>query len=290
MVNKEIKIIIDEHAGFCAGVKRAIKLAEDELDNKGKVYSLGELIHNRKEIERLKRKGLICVEREHLVKGSIEADFKLLFRAHGEGKDVHSKAKQLPNELIDGTCSIVKRLQKMVEEAYNNGYSIILIGKKHHPEVLGLQGHCEQSAYVVLSKEEIDKISTDKRISVFAQTTTGEKLFDCLSAYIKSRYSDAEINKTICNAVLKRRDELSKFIKKIDTLIFVGGKHSSNTKVLYDFCKSLLDRTYFVSDKKEIKPEHLHGARTIGISGSASTPRWLMDQIRDYIRDLKLNY
>jgi len=281
---------MDEYAGFCGGVKKTIDLAENELKNSGEVYSLCELIHNPKEIERLEKKGLKIIDHIDL-KTKSENKYKkarLITRAHGETKKNFQLAKQKGFTVIDGTCRIVGKLQRRIEKAYKEGYQIIIVGKKHHPEVISLMDKTDETAEVILDVNELNSVDYTKKTAIFAQTTISEELFDKVTGRLKNMFRNLEINKTICASVLKRKEQISRFLSKVDTLLFVGGKNSSNTKVLVDYCKSLKKETYHIESEKDVDIQQIRKSEIIGITGSASTPKWLMVKIKKYLEN-KLN-
>ncbi|MFC1724702.1 4-hydroxy-3-methylbut-2-enyl diphosphate reductase [candidate division KSB1 bacterium] len=288
-----MKIIIDKHAGFCGGVKKTIKIAENELETNNNVLSLCELIHNPQEIERLEKNGLKIIDHKDIDEDLKEKfkDSVLITRAHGEKWKYFEQAKKMGFNIIDGTCSIVARLQKKIENAYREGYQIIIVGKKHHPEVIGLLDRTEGTARVILNVDEIGDIDFSKKSALFAQTTISEELFDSISDELLEKFNKLDINKTICKAVLNRKVKIKEFLKQVNTLLFVGGKNSSNTKALVEYCKTLKSETYHIESEGDIDLNWLDGSNYIGITGSASTPKWLMERIRQYlINKLTINH
>ena len=280
-----MKIIIDENAGFCGGVKKTINLAEDKLNISANVYSLCELIHNAKEIERLEKNGLKIIEHKDLddnIKGKFDKSI-LITRAHGEKRKYFKLAEEQGFTIFDGTCGIVARLQDKIKDAYQKGYQIIIVGKKYHPEVIGLLDRTEGTARVILNINELKDIDFNKKTAIFAQTTISEELFDEISAQLKSKFIELKINKTICNAVLNRKKQIRKFMDRVDTLVFVGGKNSSNTRALVEYCKNINSKTYHVESETDINFKWFGDSEVIGITGSASTPKWLMENVKKYL-------
>jgi len=279
------KIVVDQNAGFCSGVKRAINLVEKELELGNKIYALGDLIHNRREIKRLEKKGLKIINPEELKdrQKEIVKNGKLIIRAHGEKKEIFQRAKELGIELIDGTCPIVKALQTQVKEAFYRGYQIIIVGKKEHPEIIGLKGQFEGEMEVILNSNECLHLNRNKKTAIFAQTTISEDVFDTIVEEYQKEYNLLDVNKTICKSVLKRKCEIEEFLKEIDTLLFVGGKNSSNTTALFEVCKKNLSDSYFIEGEGEIDVKWFEDSKTIGISGSASTPKWQMQALKEFL-------
>ena len=280
-----MKIIIDEHAGFCGGVKKTIKIAENELVTNKNVLSLCELIHNPQEINRLEKSGLTIIEHKDL-NGDLKEELKggvLITRAHGEKRKYFEQALKHGYHIIDGTCSIVARLQKKIEDAYRDEYQIIIVGKRHHPEVIGLLDRTEGTARVILSVDELSDIDYSKKTALFAQTTISEELFDSISEELLLKFDQLEVNKTICKAVLNRKQQIKKFLDHVDLLLFVGGKNSSNTKALVEYCRTIKRETYHIESEEDIELVWLKDSDYIGITGSASTPKWLMERIKLYL-------
>lgn len=285
-----MKVTVDQNSGFCWGVVRTIDIAEQELQESRKLYSLGDIIHNPVEIDRLKEKGLSTISLDDL---KDVKDAKVLIRAHGEPPETFRRAKELGIELIDATCPVVTKVQERIRKFYDNGYQIVIFGKKDHAEVVGLVGHTNGTAIVIKSGEEVDKLDLTKKTVLFSQTTMDKATFYLIRDVIKSRIKaefevgtfeemavDFHAKDTICGQVSGRDKKLREFSRSNDVMIFVAGRKSSNGKVLYEIAKEENARTYFVEDEKELQPEWFIGAETVGVSGATSTPQWLMDRIK----------
>ena len=285
-----MKVTVDQNSGFCWGVVRTIDIAEQELQESRKLYSLGDIIHNPVEIDRLKEKGLSTISLDDLKNVK---DAKVLIRAHGEPPETFRRAKELGIELIDATCPVVTKVQERIRKFYDNGYQIVIFGKKDHAEVVGLVGHTNGTAIVIKSGEEVDKLDLTKKTVLFSQTTMDKATFYLIRDVIKSRIKaefevgtfeemavDFHAKDTICGQVSGRDKKLREFSRSNDVMIFVAGRKSSNGKVLYEIAKEENARTYFVEDEKELQPEWFIGAETVGVSGATSTPQWLMDRIK----------
>jgi len=285
-----LKVTVDQNSGFCWGVVRTIDIAEQELQETKKLYSLGDIIHNPIEIERLEEKGLSTITLDDLE--NIK-DAKVLIRAHGEPPETFRRAKELGIELIDATCPVVTKVQERIRKFYDNGYQIVIFGKKDHAEVIGLVGHTGGTAIVVKSVEEIDKLDLTKKTVLFSQTTMDKANFYRIRDEIKARINaefevgtfeemaiDFHAKDTICGQVSGRDKKLREFSRANDVMIFVAGRKSSNGKVLYEIAKEENPKTYFVEDEKELRAEWFSGVETVGISGATSTPQWLMERIK----------
>ena len=285
-----MKVTVDQNSGFCWGVVRTIDIAEQELQESKKLYSLGDIIHNPIEIERLQGKGLATISLEDL-KGVTDA--KVLIRAHGEPPETFRRAKELGIELIDATCPVVTKVQERIRKFYDNGYQVVIFGKKDHAEVIGLVGHTNGTAIVIKSSKEVDKLDLTKKTVLFSQTTMDKATFYLIRDEIKSRIKaefevgtfeemaiDFHAKDTICGQVSGRDKKLREFSRSNDVMVFVAGRKSSNGKVLYEIAKEENPKTYFVEDEKELQPEWFNGVETVGISGATSTPQWLMERIK----------
>ncbi len=290
-----MNVTIDKHAGFCWGVVRTIDIAEDEMRESGDLYSLGPVIHNPREIERLRRQGLETVTHSDFerLKGK-----RVLIRAHGEPPSTYEQARNHGITLIDATCPVVTKVQERIRKFYDSGYQIVIFGKKDHAEVIGLVGHTNGEAVVIKSVEETSKVNPTKKTVLFSQTTMDKATFYEIAAVLKRNIRDVVVGTfeesaidfhakdTICGQVSGRDKKLREFAAQNEVMVFVAGRNSSNGKVLYDICKEANPRTYFVEDEGELEPSWFAGVNTVGISGATSTPQWLMERVRLAIEGL----
>jgi 4-hydroxy-3-methylbut-2-en-1-yl diphosphate reductase len=287
---------VDKFSGFCWGVVRTVDIAEEELAASQKLYSLGEIIHNPVEIERLEARGLTTIRHADL--GTIR-DAKVLIRAHGEPPETYKRAKELGIELIDATCPVVTKVQERIRKYFDKGYQVVIFGKKDHAEVIGLVGHTENTAIVIKSVEEVELLDLSKNTVLFSQTTmdkgTFYKIRDEIQRRIKGEFEvgtfeemavDFHAKETICGQVSGREAKLREFSRNSDVVIFVAGKMSSNGKVLYEIAKSENPRTHFIESEAELKAEWFEQAGTVGVSGATSTPQWLMERVKSAIEKL----
>jgi 4-hydroxy-3-methylbut-2-enyl diphosphate reductase len=290
-----MKVTVDKSSGFCWGVVRAINFAENELGESQKLYSLGDIIHNPMEIQRLKEKGLETISHADLAKIK---DAKVLIRAHGEPPETYRAARELGIELIDATCPVVTRVQERIRKYYNDGFQIVIYGKKEHAEVIGLVGQTNREAVVVKSMEEIHKIDFMRKTVLFSQTTMDKATFYRIKDELERRIKELVVESfeenaldfhardTICGQVSGRDRKLRLFAQENDVMIFIAGRNSSNGKVLYQICKEANPRTYFVEAEAEIQPEWFNGIERVGITGATSTPQWLMERVKGFIEGL----
>jgi 4-hydroxy-3-methylbut-2-enyl diphosphate reductase len=293
-----MKIEIDQESGFCFGVVRVIEIAEKILKEERKLYCLGDIVHNSREVDRLKEKGLKIIdyqEFKHL------KNCKILIRAHGEPPETYQIAEKNNIELIDGTCPVVLKLQERITEKYEklkpeNG-QIVIYGKKGHAEVRGLNGHADNTAIIVESMEDLKKIDVSRPLHLFAQTTKSREGYQNIFERIKEMYQTAankeiylHCTNSICAQVSRRTPKIREFCKNHDVIVFVSGRKSSNGKILFEECKKVNHRSHFVSDEDEIKDSWFINAKSIGICGATSTPKWLMEKIAEIVKKITATY
>jgi 4-hydroxy-3-methylbut-2-enyl diphosphate reductase len=289
-------VTIDKNSGFCWGVVRTVQIAEEALSNSEKVYVLGHIIHNPREIERLEHKGLETITTDDFERIA-HTGTKVLVRAHGEPPETYRKALELGIEIIDATCPVVTKLQERTRKFYLQGYQVVVFGKKDHAEVLGVRGVCNDECVVVKSVEDaLKNIDLKRKTVLFSQTTMDRPTFIEITKALKEKVAAEVIidsmeniatefhaKDTICGQVSGRENHLAKFAAENDVVIFAAGKASSNGKVLFDVCKAANPRTYFIEDISELRQEWLKGAESIGISGATSTPQWYMELVKSAI-------
>jgi 4-hydroxy-3-methylbut-2-en-1-yl diphosphate reductase len=304
-----MKVTVDTQSGFCFGVQFAIEMAEGELQDSGKLYSLGDIVHNTVEVERLNQKGLQTISKDDFKNLS---NTKVLIRAHGEPPETYRFAMENNIELIDASCPVVLKLQRRVKDFYDKGYQIIIYGKKDHAEVIGVNGQCSNEAIIIYYADLHDEAETLpidylKKTVLFTQTTQDTKGFYLLRDNLKKLFalkgnpenfdekiSDAESTEflakdTICRQVSGRDEKLTKFSKENEVVVFIAGKKSSNGKVLFGICKETNPRTYFAEHEGELEAEWFYRSdgspvETVGVCGATSTPMWQMEYVADIIR------
>lgn len=309
-----LTVDIDINSGFCAGVIRAIGKAEEFLKEDGekrKLYSLGAIVHNDAELNRLVEKGLVTIDKDDLNEMVDAQGESLLIRAHGEPPSTYLQAETLGFNIIDCTCPVVLQLQKDIKSAYERQTAtgkgqIIIFGKPGHAEVLGLLGQTNDSATVVENIPMLEEAISEKRISlevpteIFSQTTKSPAEYASLCSRLEEMMASHNemsverfkgrnmlvIHDTICSQVAKRHERLSKFALEHDVIIFVSGKASSNGKVLCELCKSLNIRTYHIDNVDEIKREWFRADDKVGICGATSTPKWLLIEASEQVLEL----
>ena len=284
------KVEIDEGSGFCFGVVTAIHKAEEELAKGETLYCLGDIVHNSREVDRLKTMGLITINREEFKQLK---NAKVLLRAHGEPPETYMIARENNIEIIDATCPVVLRLQKRIRQGYladsDEEKQIVIYGKSGHAEVLGLVGQTDGKAIVIEKAEEAKKLDLNKSIRLFSQTTKSLDEFQEIVEYFKQHISPEatfEYYDTICRQVANRMPKLREFAATHDLIFFVSGKKSSNGKMLFEECLKVNANSHLIDNEKEIDPSLLQNVKSIGVCGATSTPKWLMEKIYNHIRTL----
>ena len=280
-----------ETAGFCFGVVRAISEAEKALAGGETVYSLGDIVHNRIEVQRLEQLGLRTVthaDMPHL------AGCRLFIRAHGEPPTTYAAARAMDIGIIDATCPVVARLQRRVKEAHERmrpiGGQVVILGKRGHAEVVGLTGQVADPTIVIEREEDLALIDFSRPVYFLSQTTQSISLFQHLCDRMRSRATDpAQVfaHDTICRQVSNRESHLEEFAGRFDVIIFVCGRKSSNGRVLFEVCRRANPRSYNVEEASELRPEWFEGAESVGICGATSTPKWLMQEVADAVAGQK---
>ena len=296
-------VSIDNNSGFCFGVTSAIRTAEEELA-KGQLFCLGDIVHNGQEVKRLEQLGLATIDYDDL---RTLHNIRVLLRAHGEPPSTYHIAHNNGIEIIDATCPVVKKLQERIHKTYieHRDAQIVIYGKAGHAEVIGLQGQTNNTAIIIESEKDLDKIDFTRDIYLFSQTTKSVEGFNDLVAKLSALHSPNSIfeyHDTICRSVANRVEHLKAFAAEQDLVLFVGGRKSSNAKVLFEHCREANPNTVFIETQEDLQEKlstlyrsarkHLStfnfGLSTkIGICGATSTPQWLMQQVAEALQKLQ---
>lgn len=284
-------IEIDENSGFCFGVVRAISEAERALaEAGGEVFSLGDIVHNRMEVQRLERAGLRTIT--HADMEGI-AGRELFIRAHGEPPTTYRRADGLGIRVIDATCPVVAKLQQRVVRAHAEmeraGGQVVILGKRGHAEVVGLTGQVSGGTTVIENEDDLRLIDFSRPVYFLSQTTQSIALFESLGRRMKELAADpgaVRIDDTICRQVSNREQHLRSFAERFDVVVFVCGRKSSNGRVLFEVCREANPRTYNIEEAAELRPEWFATAASVGICGATSTPKWLMQSVADAVAAL----
>ncbi len=280
-----LQIEIDTASGFCFGVTTAIGKAEEELSHSDSLYCLGDIVHNERECERLRELGLQTID--HATFSKLH-DAKVLLRAHGEPPSTYAQASENGIEIIDATCPVVLQLQRRIKRKYDvpNRPQIVIYGKRGHAEVLGLVGQTNGEAIVIENLEEAEGLDFTRNICLFSQTTKSLEGFQRIVAYITEHIqapAEFEYFDTICRQVANRLPNIRNFAARHDVILFVCGLKSSNGRVLFEECKKVNPQSYIVDEPKNINPSWFDNAKSVGICGATSTPKWLMEACREAI-------
>jgi len=288
-----MEVEIDTHSGFCFGVRNAVEIAENALSRGEKVYSLGPIVHNDREVERLSALGLVSINHDQF---RDLTNCKVLIRAHGEPPETYITARENNITIIEATCPIVKKLQSRIKDVWikmkEKDGQVIIFGKPGHAEVIGLLGQTGNEALIISGPDDISKIDFTRPVELFSQTTMELNDYRKLKELIFKRMRESGVldpakelivHNTVCGQVSNREPNLKIFARKHDIIIFVSGRESSNGKMLFTVCKSVNPATYFVSSAKEIDRAWFTGKKSAGVCGATSTPRWLLDSVRDFI-------
>ncbi len=280
-----MEIILADRAGFCFGVKRAVEMTEKELTNTNEnIFSLGPLIHNPQAVKEFEEKGLKTIDEINGLNNS-----KVVIRSHGVSKAVVDKMKEQNIDIIDSTCPYVKSVHKKVEEFQKQGYNIVIVGDENHPEIIGINGWCNNEAFIINSEMEALNLPKMDKICVVSQTTNTQEKFEALSEIVKEKGEEVKIFNTICNATNQRQESCKEVAMKVDAMIVIGGYHSSNTRKLADISKKYCEHVYHIETKDELPLDELKRFNKIGITAGASTPDWIIKEVIEIMDNINNN-
>jgi len=274
-----MEVTLAEHYGFCFGVKRAIEIAE----NSKNASTIGPLIHNNKEISRLKTD--YNVETLNSI-NDIKDIKKAIIRTHGIPKDDLKFLKKNGIDIVDATCPFVTKPQQICEKMSDEGYDIVIFGDKNHPEVKGVMSYAKKNVSVVLNVDELKNRTFSNKIAVVSQTTRKFDEFMRIINYLILNHKEVRVFNTICNATFENQDAARKLAKKADIMIVIGGKNSSNTKQLYNISKEFCDDSYLIESENELKKEWFKNKEICGVTAGASTPNWIIENIIGKIKKI----
>lgn len=284
-----MEIIIGKLAGFCPGVLNAVEKTKNALKNNEKVYCLGELVHNGQVIKSLEKMGMITINNIE----EVPDNENIIIRAHGESEKIYEIADNKNLKILDLTCGRVKVIHDIVKKQRKNAF-IIILGKKTHPEVIGTKGFAGENSYVIENEDDIidaymeyEKTNLGK-VYIVSQTTMSSKYFDKLSKEVENNFIEADviIDKTICNTTEKRQAEVKEISQKVNNMIIIGGKNSSNTKELAKIAEQYCENVYLIENVKELKDVNFSNINTIGIMAGASTPIESIEEVKEFVKKL----
>ena len=282
-----MKVTKAKTAGFCFGVKRAVDTVYEQLEKASEsttIYTYGPIIHNEEVVKDMKQKGIIVLQSEAELDALTEGT--VIIRSHGVEKAIYDKLNAKGIKIVDATCPFVKRIHKIVQKESEEGRQIVIIGNAGHPEVEGIMGWAKGPAFVVESAEEIEKIplKQDSTLCIVSQTTFNYKKFkELVEIFEKKGYNIIVVN-TICNATEERQTEARDIASKVDAMIIIGGRHSSNTRKLYEICREQCPATYFIQTLDDLHLDLPKAASLVGITAGASTPNNIIEEVQNYVR------
>ncbi len=277
-----MNIIIADNSGFCFGVKRAVDKSIDVLKNSRKrVYSYGPLVHNEQVVSRLENMGLNSLEDLNNIK-----EGTIIIRSHGASKEIKEYIEKLGLDLVDCTCPYVMSIHNKVEEFLNKDYDIVIVGDRNHPEVIGINGHCDNKAYIINSEEEANDLPLFDRVCIVSQTTNRIEKFELLSEIVKNKAKEVQLFNTICNATKVRQKSTEEVAKKVDAMLVIGGKNSSNTKKLVEISNKHCKNVFHIETIKDLSLQDIQIFNTIGITAGASTPDWIIKEAVEVMDNL----
>ena len=277
-----LDVTIDTKSGFCFGVEYAIEVAEEILKKEGKLYCLGDIVHNDREVKRLEDMGLEIIDHDQLKEMK---NVKVLIRAHGEPPSTYDLAIKNNIILMDASCPVVLKLQNRIKKSHDKKEKIYIYGKHGHPEVKGLMGQTGKDAVVFQDINELDLDNIPKSITLYTQTTKSKEKFYDIVKQLTKRGIDINVNDTLCRQVSNRDNQLQDFSNNFDKIIFVSGTKSSNGNALFNVCKKNNNNSYFVSSSEEVKQGWFSQNEKVGVCGATSTPMWLMEEVKEKILD-----
>ena len=290
-----MEVLLAKSAGFCFGVKRAVETVYNQCETceecniknvqaAKKIYTFGPIIHNEQVVKDLEEKGVEVIENEDELKKLSEGT--VIIRSHGVPKRIYDLIEKQVLECVDATCPFVKRIHKIVEKESAAGKQILIIGNAGHPEVEGIMGWSSTPALVAETREEMQNLvcDSDKEVCIVSQTTFNYNKFQELVEIFGKRGYDISVVNTICNATEERQTEAREIAAKVDAMIVIGGRHSSNTRKLYEICSRECANTYFIQTLDDLHLELPKSVRLVGITAGASTPNKIIEEVQNYVR------
>ncbi len=279
-----MEVKLAECAGFCFGVKRAVDTVYEQIESGKTIYTYGPIVHNEEVVNDLTAQGVIVLESKHELTNLAEGS--VIIRAHGVPEEIYTIMEEKGLECIDATCPFVKRIHKIVEKAGREGEHVIIMGNPGHPEVEGIMGWCKGPVTVLEGLEEAERFTAKphEKFCVVAQTTFNYKKFERVVEIFEKKGYNVSVVNTICNATEERQRAARSLAAEADVMIVIGGKHSSNTRKLYEICSEECANTYFIQTLDDLHLELPKAVRLVGITAGASTPNKLIEEVQNYVR------
>lgn len=276
-----MEILIAETAGVCFGVERALNLSEKAISEiQGPKQSLGPLIHNPQAVEELSERGLtVASNLDEVKEGST-----VVFRSHGVTIETQKQAQAKGLNIVDATCPLVKVPQNFAKKLSQSGYFVVIVGDAKHPEILGVKSYVENGEVAVIKDEsEVAALPDKEKVGVICQTTLKRATLDAVVEKCREKFKEVKLHNTICSATKDRQEAALDLAEKVECVIVIGGRNSSNTQKLYEICLKKAGKAYLIETEKEIQPEWFRGLKSVGITAGASTPHKLIHKVRDHI-------
>jgi len=279
-----MEVIVAKKSGFCFGVKRAVDKVYEKTEKNSPIYTYGPIIHNEEVVRDLEEKGVQVIEDADALSKVTEGT--IIIRSHGVEKAIYDKIEKQGLICEDATCPFVKRIHKIVSEESANGKQIVIVGNPGHPEVEGIMGWCVNTPVVVETVEEAENLKYDLQcpICIVSQTTFNYKKFEDIVEIFQNKYYNVSVANTICNATEERQTEAREIAASVDAMIVIGGKHSSNTRKLYEICSKECEHTYYIQTLDDLHLELPKSVRLVGITAGASTPNNIIEEVQNYVR------
>ena len=276
-----MEVILAKKAGFCFGVQKAIDMVYDEANSSNNnIYTYGPIIHNEEVVSDLESKGVKAINFDEKELNDL-SDCTVVIRSHGVGKNIYDSLEQKNCDVVDATCPFVKKIHNIVKEESEKGKTIIIVGSEYHPEVEGIKGWVNGDAFIVDNEEDARGIDLDSNtpVCIVSQTTYNPEKFAKLVEIIGEKGYDSNVVNTICNATNERQKEAKEIAGKVDAMIVIGGKNSSNTQKLYEICKAECENTFYIQTAKDMDFEKLKDFEKVGITAGASTPKNIIEEV-----------
>ncbi len=279
-----MEVIVAKKSGFCFGVKRAVDKVYEQAEKNSPIYTYGPIIHNEEVVRDLSEKGVQVIEDADALREILEGT--IIIRSHGVEKAICDLIEKQGLECVDATCPFVKRIHKIVSEESEKGKLIVIVGNVGHPEVEGIMGWCKSTPIVIETVEEAEnfKCEQDREICIVSQTTFNYKKFEDIVEIFQNKYYNVIVANTICNATEERQTEAREIAASVDAMIVIGGKHSSNTRKLFEICSRECEHTYYIQTLDDLHLELPKSVRLVGITAGASTPNNIIEEVQNYVR------
>lgn len=281
-----MEVKVASSAGFCFGVKRAVEMVYNEINNSDNIYTYGPIIHNEEVVKDLESKGVKVISKESDFAGAQKGT--VIIRSHGVGKNTYEMLEKYGHKIIDATCPFVKKIHNIVREASENGEQVVVIGNKTHPEVVGINLWCSENKPAITienTEEAVDfDIPKDEKVCIVSQTTFNLNKFNELVEILKKKGYYINVVNTICNATEVRQSEALKIAKDSDAVIVIGGLSSSNTQKLYEICRRECNNTQYIQTLNDLDVDSLRDVKKVGITAGASTPNNIIEEVQNYVR------